>query len=66
MSPDRNPFGPTDYVGLKVLRGGAWNDPGPGDFAIERRGAGQNQGYTGYGFRLAREPGVTSSPRTME
>jgi sulfatase modifying factor 1 len=54
-SPSRNPFGPMERKGLKVLRGGAWNHLGPGDFAILRWRAGQNQAYTGYGFRIVRE-----------
>ena len=54
-SPDRNPFGPMDRPGSRVLRGGSWNDPGQGDFALARWHAGQNQPYTGYGFRLVRE-----------
>ena len=54
-SPSRDPFGPIEQEGLKVLRGGSWNDPGPGGFALERSKAGQNQAYTGYGFRIVRE-----------
>jgi hypothetical protein len=54
-SPSRNPFGPVEQTGLKVLRGGSWVDPGPGDFAILRSKAGRNQVYTGIGFRVFRE-----------
>ena len=54
-SPSVRPFGPVEQTGVKVLRGGSWVDPGPGDFAIQRSKAGQNQAYTGFGFRLVRE-----------
>jgi formylglycine-generating enzyme required for sulfatase activity len=54
-SPAVNPFGPVEKTGSKVQRGGSWNDPGPGDFAIRRSHAGMNQRYTGNGFRVLRE-----------
>jgi formylglycine-generating enzyme required for sulfatase activity len=54
-SPSRNPYGPTRWSGLKVLRGGAWNHPGPGRFAVFRYRASTRLRYTGYGFRLVRE-----------
>jgi formylglycine-generating enzyme required for sulfatase activity len=54
-SPATNPFGPIEHEGLKVLRGGSWNDPGRGEFALARWRASQNQAYTGYGFRIVRE-----------
>ena len=54
-SPTVSPFGPVEEIGGKVLRGGSWNHPGPGDFAIQRSHAGRNQRYTGYGFRVVRE-----------
>jgi iron(II)-dependent oxidoreductase len=61
-SPSRNPYGPVSgLAGVKVQRGGSWNHPGPGDFAIRRRRAAANQPYTGYGFRVVRE---ATEPRT--
>jgi len=55
-SPSRNPRGPVDLQGVKVMRGGAWNDPGSQGFAVRRSHAAENQAYTGYGFRIVREP----------
>jgi sulfatase modifying factor 1 len=54
-APDRDPYGPQD-AGLKVLRGGAWNHPDASGFAVRRGSAGANQPYTGFGFRVVREP----------
>ena len=54
-SPERDPYGPAEPIGAMVLRGGAWNDPGPSGFAVKRSKAAQNQAYTGYGFRVVRE-----------
>jgi formylglycine-generating enzyme required for sulfatase activity len=55
-SPERNPFGPVANGGVRVLRGGAWNDPpGGSGFAVRRSRAAANQSYTGYGFRVIRE-----------
>ena len=54
-SPSRDPYGPIRSSGLKVLRGGAWNAPGPGRFGVLRYRAPQTRRYTGYGFRLVRE-----------
>jgi formylglycine-generating enzyme required for sulfatase activity len=56
-SPARNPYGALKMNELKVLRGGSWNHPGPGNFAIIRSKARADQVYTGYGFRLVREEG---------
>jgi formylglycine-generating enzyme required for sulfatase activity len=60
-SPAVNPFGPIERSGVKVKRGGSWNDPSTGDFALRRSSAGQNQTYTGNGFRVVRE--VEGAPR---
>jgi formylglycine-generating enzyme required for sulfatase activity len=54
-SPAANPFGPVEKTGVKVKRGGSWNDPSSGDFSIRRASAGQNETYTGNGFRVVRE-----------
>jgi sulfatase modifying factor 1 len=54
-SPERDPYGPAEPTGAKVLRGGAWNHPGPSRFAVTRSKASLNQSYTGYGFRVVRE-----------
>jgi formylglycine-generating enzyme required for sulfatase activity len=55
-SPDKDPYGPTESNGVKVIRGGAWNYPAESSgFALMRSKAAQNQAYTGYGFRVVRE-----------
>jgi formylglycine-generating enzyme required for sulfatase activity len=54
-SPARDPYGPVKSTGVKVLRGGAWNDPGPSGFALARSGAVSSRAYTGDGFRVVRE-----------
>jgi formylglycine-generating enzyme required for sulfatase activity len=54
-SPASNPFCPIERSAVKVRRGGSWNDPSMGDFAVRRASAGQNQTYTGNGFRVVRE-----------
>ncbi len=64
-SPSRNPYGPTEWSGVKVLRGGAWNHPGPGDFAIRRGNDAENKPYTGYGFRVVREIEPAPSSRAV-
>ena len=66
-SPTVSPYGPVEAKGVKVLRGGSWNDPGPGAFAIRRSQAALNQGYTGYGFRVVREIDVPRrAPKVAE
>jgi formylglycine-generating enzyme len=65
-SPDVNPFGPVETRGLKVLRGGSWNSPWTEGFAIRRGNAGANQPYTGFGFRVVREPGIGAAAAGSE
>lgn len=52
---DRDPVGPVETRGVKVLRGGSWNSPWTTDFAIRRGHSGMNVPYTGFGFRIVRE-----------
>jgi formylglycine-generating enzyme required for sulfatase activity len=54
-SPDRDPHGPWGGDAT-VLRGGAWNHPDKPGLAVRRGKAGANQPYTGFGFRVVREP----------